>query len=152
MARRVKKSAKRKRPAPLSTTPAQPDDGLTNGQRKFCLLYLANGFNATAAYRESHPGCSQATAEVNGSKGLRIAKVRTFLNGRLEDAWRGWQMGGEQALGRVALLAAEDADSRVKLAALKVILEQTGKLKSIPDSIDALAAALRADVAAHGNA
>jgi len=34
-------------------------------------------------------------------------------------------------------------------AALRLILEQSGKLKTVPDSVDALAAALRADLLAH---
>lgn len=37
-----------------------------------------------------------------------------------------------------------------KHAARRMILEQTGKLKTIPDSIDALAAAIRQDLEDHG--
>lgn len=136
----------------LKRRPKKAQSDLLPQQRKFCLIYLENGFNATDAYLKSHGGCSKATAMVNGCRALRITKIRAFLKERLENAFRPYQMGGEQALAMVAMLAEDTADERVKLAALKVILEQTGKLKSIPDSIDALAAALRADVAAHGNA
>lgn len=38
-----------------------------------------------------------------------------------------------------------------KSAALRTILEQTGKLKTLPDSIDALAEAIKADLEAHGH-
>lgn len=132
-----------------SASAALPDDGLQPQQRTFCLLYLANGFNATAAYKESHPGVGEDAARANGSRSLRIANIRAFLNTRLEGAWKPLQMGGEQALARVALLAEDSVDERVKLAALRTILEQSGKLKSIPDSIDALAAAIRADQEKH---
>ena len=39
-----------------------------------------------------------------------------------------------------------------RLAALRIILEHNGKLKSSADSVDALAAAIRADIEAHGRA
>lgn len=136
------RSSSRRRDA----APEPIDDGLQPQQRAFCLIYLSNGFNATAAYKKSHAGVSDDAARANGSRSLRIANIRAFLNDKLEDAWKPYQMGGEQALGRVGMLASEAEDDRVKLAALKVILEQTGKLKSIPDSIDALAAALKADI------
>lgn len=51
--------------------------------------------------------------------------------------------------------AVEFDKGKVKLAskgfALRIILEQTGKLKTLPDSIDALAEAIKADLVAHGH-
>lgn len=91
--------------------------GLTIRQHTFCLAYLENSFNATQAYLTSHPGCGNETAQVNGHRTLRTAKVRAFLNDRLEAAWEPLQMGGSQALARVALLASDAPDDRVKLAA-----------------------------------
>lgn len=132
--------------------PRQPEpvpDGLNGAQRVFALAYLGNGFNASAAYREAHAGVTDGTARTEGSRTLALPNLRAFLSSRLEAAWKPYQMGGEQALGRVAVLAAGAPDDRVKLAALRTILEQTGKLKNLPDSIDALAAALRADLEAH---
>jgi len=130
--------------------PAVPDDGLQPQQRAFRLLYLANGFNGTAAYRETHPDVKDDNvACAAASRALRSVSIRAFLQPKLEAAWQPYQMGGEEALARVAELAVDDSDSRVRLAALKVILEQSGKLKSIPDSIDALAQALRDDQKAH---
>jgi hypothetical protein len=52
---------------------------LTHVQELFALAYLANGYNATAAYRAVHPKCSQRTAEVNGSRLLRKAEVHAFI-------------------------------------------------------------------------
>lgn len=121
--------------------------GLTAGQHTFCLAYLENGFNATAAYQKAHPTAAPATARTEGSRSLTNPNIRAYLNERLEDAWRPLQMGGDQALARIAFLVEETTDDRVKLAALKVILEQTGKLKTHPQSVDALAEALRENCA-----
>lgn len=136
----------------LDPKPSEPGDDLTTAQRAFAILYLENGFNARRAYMDSHPGCTLGTGGVEGHRLLHHPKVRIFLNTRLEVAWKPYQMGGEQALGRIGVMAMAATDPRVRLAALRTILEQTGKLKSIPDSIDALAAALRADIEAHGGA
>jgi Terminase small subunit len=125
--------------------------GLTPLHHTFALTYLENGFNATAAYRATYPKAKQRTCEVNGHGLLRLAKVRAFLKERLEDAWRPLHMGADEALGRIALLASDDPDSRVKLAALRTVLEQAGKLKTLPQSVDALAAAIRDDYERHKN-
>ena len=107
------------------------------------------------------------------------------MNQRLEYAWRPFQMGGDQALARIAMIASSDIrdlyDEKgallpthlwpdhiapcvrsVKegpygksitlespLQALRIILEQTGKLKPPDQGFDALAAALRANLEAH---
>lgn len=161
MTRPAKKRAKTQKPRktrrssrkPTSSQPdAPPPDDLKPAQRTFALEYLGNGFNATGAYKKAYPKANQATAEVQGHRSLRLPKVRAFLNGHLENAWKPLQMGGEEALGRVALLASDDPDSRVRHAALRTILEQTGKLKTLPGSIDALADALRHDIETHKSA
>jgi len=52
------------------TTPrakwAERPDTLTPAQFAFCLAYIANGFNATAAYRAAYPKVGAATAATNG--------------------------------------------------------------------------------------
>ena len=135
---------KRVRTAP-SPPPPWAQHGLTQGQYAFALAYLENGFNASQAYKTAHPTARVSTCGTEGHHTLRNPKVRAFLNPQLEEAWKGLQMGGEQALARVALLAESD-DQRVALAALRTILEQTGKLKTPGESFDALAAALRSDL------
>lgn len=138
--------------ATADVSPPPPSDGLTDVQRTFALEYLENGFNQTRAYSASHPAAAVPTCATEGWRLLRNPKVRAWLNERLEDAWRPRQMGGEQALGRVADLATWGSDDRVKLAALRTILEQTGKLKSVTASIDGLTEALKADLLAHKDA
>lgn len=162
--------------------------GLTVPQHTFALEYLQNGFNARAAYLVAHPGVTMSTAGCEGHRTLNLPKVRRWLNTRLEAAWKGLAMSGEEALGRIALQASQDADelfdernklkpvkdwplsARVSLRsviddgdggvkvtfessqrALTTILQQTGKLKSeLPESLDALADAIRADRKKHG--
>jgi len=160
--------------------------GLTPTQYGFALEYLQNGFNARQAYREIHRRAGLGTAGVEGYRTLNLPKVRSFLNAQLEGAWKPLQMGGEQALARIARIAAFDIRDlhdkngellpvdlwpdavvgvvrgiqhtddgvRVQLesphAALRTILEQTGKLRTPGDSIDALAEAIRGDLAKHG--
>lgn len=141
---------KRKKTTPPAT--AAPADTLNNGMKTFALEYLANGFNATQAYLKAHPGVKEATGATEGWRLLRNPKIRAFLNPLLEDAWKPLQMGGEQALARVAVLATDARKEGVRLAALKVILEQSGKLSSIGGGLDALAEALREDQAKNGRA
>jgi phage terminase small subunit len=156
--------------------------GLTPGQYSFALQYLANGFNATRAYVTAHPGVTNNTAAVEGHRTLRHPKVRAFLYPQAQAIWRELQMGGEEALARVArdaradirqlfkpgtkelldpsewpeeiagsIKAVQDSPYGLKvvlvdpLIARRTILEQTGKLKTLPDSVDVLAAAIRAD-------
>jgi phage terminase small subunit len=83
--------------------------GLTAGQYEFCLQYLSNGFNATAAYRVAHPGCSSmAAASVGGHESLRNPKIGAYLKPRLAEHWQGLQMDGDEALARVAAHARVD--------------------------------------------
>jgi hypothetical protein len=161
---------------------------LTAAQRVFATSYLRNGFNGRRAYLEAHPKASLRTADVAASKSLNIPKVRQWLAKRLEPIWKSRQMDGEQALARIAQIAAFDVrdlydeqgallnvadwpDSIVGVvrsvqdgpyglkvsvesphAALRTILEQTGKLRGPGESIDALADAIRADLTRHGQA
>jgi hypothetical protein len=147
-----KRPAKKATPSRHRDTPNLMSTGLTAQQHAFCLAYLENGFNATRAYMTAHLTVSRDVAGVEGFRDLRKPKIRAFLGRQLEDAWRPLQMGSEQALARVALLASDAPDDRVKLQALRTILEQTGKLKTLPSSIDGLTAALKADYEAHKNA
>jgi len=64
----------------------------------FALDYLANGYNATAAYRSVHPKCSQRTAEVNGSRLLRKAEVRAFIEREQKERQKRLRMDADEAL------------------------------------------------------
>jgi len=71
---------------------------LTQVQELFALEYLANGYNATAAYKTTHPRCAQRTAEVNGSRLLRKAEVRAFIEHEQNERKRRLRMDADEAL------------------------------------------------------
>ena len=95
------------------------DEGFTDVDRAFALDYLANGFNATAAYQLTHPGAARNTCWSEGSKYLRKPKVAEFISVRLEAAWKSKEMQGNEAAGRLAELAR---------AELPELLDEKGKL------------------------
>jgi phage terminase small subunit len=102
MRRRQKKA-----PSP-SSQPLPVPDGLTPAQYAFALHYLANGFNASAAYRAAHEGVTDGTSRVEGCRTLAHPSVRAFLNQQLGERWKPLQMDGDEALARVALDARSD--------------------------------------------
>lgn len=55
--------------------------GLNNKQQLFADYYLANGCNATKAYKEAYK-CSQRVAEVNSAKLLGKTRVNEYLENR----------------------------------------------------------------------
>ncbi len=81
---------------------------LTPVQRAFAMTYLANGFNASAAYRSTHPNASEATARVEAHRTLTTPAVKAFVNKRMVNRWKTLQMDGDEALGRVAMDARAD--------------------------------------------
>ena len=163
--------------------------GLNLSQYEFCLNYVANGFNATAAYKAAYPEATPRSARELGYRLLTKVDIKAFLATQLAEGWEALQMDGDEALGRVAQHARADIrlfydekgqllDPRdwpdeiagsVKaikdgpygktitlvdpLSAQRIILEQTGKLKSpTGEGLDALAEAIRADQARYSKA
>jgi Terminase small subunit len=66
--------------------------GLTDKQHAFCLEFINNHGNASAAYQFVYPKAKKRTAEVEGSKWLkkpdihlRISDLRAAVRKRLED-------------------------------------------------------------------
>jgi hypothetical protein len=104
------------------TAPPELPDGFTPAQLVFCLDYLENGFNATAAYRKAHPDCTPGTAAVEGWRTLRIPKIAAWLKSRTEAIWKDLQLGAEEALARVGFGATFDIgaifDEKDKLLAV----------------------------------
>lgn len=54
------------------------NSGLTEKQKLFCIHYI-RCFNATKAYKKSHPECTLETAAVEGHKTLRNPKVIPYI-------------------------------------------------------------------------
>lgn len=107
--KRQQRARRRERRAGTEQPPAgqQPPAGLTPAQYTFALTYLEK-FNATAAYRAGHPGVTENTARVEGSRTLANPDVRSYLRERLEPRWKAMQMTGDEALARVSLDAQAD--------------------------------------------
>lgn len=81
---------------------------LNRSQFTFCLIYIANGFNATAAYKEAYPAASRRSARELGYRMLTKVDIRVFLATHMTDAWKALQMSGDEALARVAMAARAD--------------------------------------------
>ena len=103
---------------PEEATPERPST-LTPAQYQFTLEYVANGFNATAAYRAAHPNVTYATARMEGSRTLAKPCIRAVIERRLRNHWEGLHMSGDEALARVALDARAD---------IRMLFDAAGKL------------------------
>lgn len=100
--RAVSQSARRSRRIPRSL------NGLTHGAELFALEYLANGYNATAAYKATHPGCAQRTAEVNGSRLLRNAEVSAKIEHEKSERQQRLRVDADEALLGISNIARAD--------------------------------------------
>jgi phage terminase small subunit len=109
--------------------------GLTLGQYEFCLQYLTNGFNASAAYRVAHPNCkSEKASRVEGSRTLALPSVKSYLAERLADHWGAEHMSGDEALARVARHARAD---------IRVLYNAKGELLPVSQWPDAIAGSVK---------
>lgn len=89
--------------------------GVVESFEAFALEYLGNGFNATAAYRTVHPGVTQRTAEVEGSKLLRKPEVEKILDRERKARMKRLQMDGDEALEGLTRHARKDTNDLRKL-------------------------------------
>ncbi len=86
---------------------------LTPAQAEFLLVYEANGFNATAAYMATHPGCrSRVAAATEGHKTLRKPQVAAALAELRKGRMRRLGMDADEA----TLLTAMRARANLALA------------------------------------
>lgn len=59
--------------------------GLTSRERRFADEYIANGRNATQAYKSISPNAKITTCEVNGHKMLRNTKVSAYIKTKTKE-------------------------------------------------------------------
>lgn len=86
---------------------------LTPTQAEFLLVFEANGFNATAAYMATHPGCrSRVAAATEGYKTLRNPQVAAALVELRKGRMRRLGMDADEA----TLLTAMRARAHLALA------------------------------------
>lgn len=122
----AKKAARRR---PGTGKPAKSSEDLSPAEEEFLAIYVANGFNGTAAYREVHPNASDATARVQACRRLTKPNVRDRLGQLLENRWQAIHMTGDEVLARVAMDARSD---------IRLLVDEHGKrlkLHELPDDI-----------------
>lgn len=132
---------------------AQPAHGLNPAQLTFALHYLANGFNATQAYRAAYPNIRRdETAAVAGHRLLRTVKVATYIAERRDAVCKPLHMSGDEALAHMATIGRNEREKTPhRIRALKSILD-LGKAKAGQFGADDLGDAIRADQDKHGKA
>src|SRR5262245_13886680 len=91
-----------------STRHVPTSSELKKNDELIALEYLANGYNATAAYRSVHPKCRQRTAEVNGSRLLRKAEVHAFIEREQKARKQRLRMDADEALEAITRYARAD--------------------------------------------
>ena len=84
VATRAKPKTNRKPVAPeleeeYQATIGEMNPELTERQKHFCLYYVKY-WNATKAYQKAYPGVTKLTAETNGSRLLRNAKIKAEID------------------------------------------------------------------------
>jgi hypothetical protein len=129
-------TAKRYRPAPRHGAHGAPSS-LNPCQLAFCLNYIANGFNATAAYKAAYPGATLRSARELGHRLLTKVDIRAFIAAQINKGLTGLQMTADEALARVAMAARAD---------VRLLFDDYGQLLAPnlwPDEIACAAEALR---------
>lgn len=81
---------------------------LTHAQRYFVERYLANGGNATDAYRALRPQATSASARTGGWRMLTNVDIRKAIDARRTEAWAKHRIDSEQALDLIAMVAKVD--------------------------------------------
>ena len=61
------------------------ENGLNIKQQTFIEEYLANGFNAKAAYKTAYPKAKDSTCKTNGCLLLQDPTIKTYLDKKLKE-------------------------------------------------------------------
>lgn len=106
---------------------------MTDKQIKFCNEYIKD-FNATRAYKAVYPSCKKdSTANVNGSKLLRNAKVQQYIEQLKEDLKTQGKITQEMIIQELAKIGFSD---------IRKLYTEHGRLKNIQDIDDNTASAI----------
>ena len=106
---------------------------MTDKQKLFCNEYIKD-FNATRAYKEAYPSCKKdSTANVNGSKLLRNAKVQEYIEQLKEELKAQGKVTQEMIIQELAKIGFSD---------IRKLYTERGSLKNIQDIDDNTAAAI----------
>lgn len=110
-------------------------NGITDQQQKFADLYRADPErNITKAYRKAYPKCKRDTsAAVSGSKLLKSANVAAYLELKMGKAEKVADISQARVLKEIA---------RIGFSDLRRAFDKNGKLLSIKDMPDDIAASI----------
>lgn len=114
---------------------AKKRKGLRPQHKVFALTYLANGRNASAAYREAYPRCrSEVAARVEGHRLLTKPNVAAFIQARTEKQLEQLEYDGDQAMRDIGKHATYD---------IRELFDKEGRLKPVKDWPDHVADAVK---------
>jgi hypothetical protein len=109
--------------------------GIRRSQEAFCLEYLANGYNASKAYKASHPGCrSDGTARVEGHRLLTNPNIRQFLDEERRARNERLRLTGDEAMALLAMMARANIGD---------LYDEDGNLLPVPHWPDSVRRAVR---------
>lgn len=97
---------------------------MTDAQKRFCDEYLID-LNATRAYKVAYSRCKKdETANVNGSKLLRNAKVQEYISERIKEREKRTEITQDMVIKELAKIAFLD---------IRKLYTENGQLKNIAD-------------------
>ena len=97
---------------------------MTDAQKRFCDEYLTD-LNATRAYKVAYLRCKKdETANVNGSKLLRNAKVQEYISEKMKEREKRTEITQDMVIKELAKIAFLDIRKRYT---------ENGQLKNIAD-------------------
>lgn len=92
---------------------------MTEAQKRFCDEYLIS-LNATKAYKAAYPSCNKdETANVNGCKLLRNAKVQKYLETKQKELQEKTGVTQKRIIEELAAIAFADATDYAKIKNIK---------------------------------
>ena len=106
---------------------------MTNAQKIFCNEYLID-LNATRAYKVAYKRCKKdETANVNGSKLLRNAKVQEYISEKMKEREKRTEITQDMVIQELAKIAFLD---------IRKLYNKNGELKNIQDIDESTARAI----------
>ena len=104
---------------------------LNEKQRKFCELYVSNGYKQTEAYQEAYGLDSKDSAKVNASRILKNEKVREYITQLQKEAFEAQCINAERVATKLAEIAFADKSDQYytapnQLKALDLLQKQLG--------------------------
>lgn len=81
---------------------------LNASEKRFCVLYVGNGRNATQAYQEVFPRVQRNTASANGHRWMTRPEIRAEVERLTIELFERSHMTAAEALARMAEIARSD--------------------------------------------